>query len=707
MPTPTAMIATVGLNPVPVVLAVLTREPTQVTLVPSTTTQGEAERIRDLLTELRPELDIRVQCCGAADEFPPTLQALRAIADRTPGPYLLDYSGGNKIMAVSAVRTHLERHDGGGQRWRSVVDDTTGTLVTGSTEIGAGTLDVRSTGLTLARIARLHGYEITPGYAGFAPATVRAEDWWRWADAISRKSGLPEAAQREAMVRALPEELHPPATRQGDGKPREIAVWVSCSRILQELCGDADIEVAFAVNPRISGSATAADFDVVVRHGHRVLEIEVKSSAFAARTVLGQRVAYARMVFGSATTAAVAAPRGHIDSENTTVVEWDEVSATARHLETHTAWIGKVPAWQLNSDGPGELHDGLRHWLFPPAAATTNRADDCTGRQLGVVIPALGTPLAVHAAIRAGQATPVAESAATTGHQTGPVTGLVAADDRDRDGARARFRRWQPAPARFVEISGFGEAQVYERIKGGNADAVVITPGPKGIAAALTRLSYEHDIPILHIGLDGRRHDLDGARTPAHTPDWDAVLAPRYEPVHDLASPRFARMLSTLLPGTRMWQPASSQSSTVTAELIITGDRGCCSIHALDLRHAVATSLAGGTKMASGQRKTAVRNFRLDVLSRSADVAALVGDLHRPLLFLYNVSGDDSHHTAVQATALAHQTAGQPDPVWERWQRTERWLPPGLWSVEHDRLLFDSAAIGEHLGVSTPTTEPK
>ncbi|WP_405180942.1 hypothetical protein OG225_07060 [Nocardia sp. NBC_01377] len=507
------------------------------------------------------------------------------------------------------------------------------------------------------------------------------------------------------MVRTLPSELQLPSKLKGEGRPREIAVWASCSRALPQLCGDADIEVALAVSPTVSGSTTAADFDVVVRHGHRILEIEVKSSAFAARAVVGQRVAFARMVFGSATTAAVAAPRGRIGSQNTTVVEWEEVAATARHLETHTAWIGKIPTWQLNSDGPGELPDGLRHWLFPPAGSGTTIEGDCTGRDLGVVIPALGTPLAVHAAIRVGRTARITEGGAITDRHAGAVTGIVAADDRQREGAKARFRRWQPTSGRFVEIGGFGEAEVYERIQGANADAVVITPGPKGVAAALTRLAYERGIPILHIGLDGRRHDLDGAHTAAHTPDWDAVLAPRYEPVHDLGSVRFAATLARLLPDARLWRPSSPQLSTVTAELIVTGDRGCCSIHILDLRRAVALTCAGDAKSASNRKRT-VRDFRFDVLSRSADVTALVGDLHRPLLLLHNVRGDTSHHHAVQATTLPQHTETQPDPVWERWQHTERWLPPGLWSAEHDRLLFDSTAVGEHLGVSIATTEP-
>ena len=69
------------------------------------------------------------------DDLADAAATLESYFASLPSPFRLDYSGGTKVMTVAAVTAHMQCHAAYTERggcWRTVVDDTSGTVIDGS-----------------------------------------------------------------------------------------------------------------------------------------------------------------------------------------------------------------------------------------------------------------------------------------------------------------------------------------------------------------------------------------------------------------------------------------------------------------------------------------------------------------------------------------------------------------------------------------------
>ncbi|MGW5317326.1 hypothetical protein [Nocardia thailandica] len=696
MPDPDVMVATVGLNPLPVVLAVLTRKrelgaaSLRVILVHSDASKAEAEAVGEHFRGSDQGIEVTsLLSCGSAAEFATT----RAVFDQLRGivaetgtrEFLLDYTGGNKIMTACAIWAHLEAHDGGGERWRSYIDNTTGQLVTGSIDAGAGAIDVVSSGLDLGKLARLHGFELSSpsvdvtglDLGGLREAITRAdkgmaradleEVLYAWTDSAGIcREWVAGRVARPGGGRLSDQELQ----REVRGLLREVLVAGTTAQVVG---ARADTEIRFSAEIRVKGSPPSskptAECDLLVRTGHRVLHIEVKSSAYHARRVLGQRTVFSRFLFGSSTTTVIAADEGRGE------VGWANLIDSRDRIITHAPWLGNADVWRIDgADGsPDSLRAGLERWLSPQRdqshGGRNQPPSDCA-----VAVPYNGTRLAVAAAVQAAG-------------EYGGVGGVTGVGRADR--SQQQWIRGQNVGAR-AEIASFSEAATAARITG--AKVAVITPGPKGVTAGLIRAVYPTGT-VVHVGLDGTRHVLGGEPRPVPETGalpWAAAIGPKnYSPDAEGARRQVTVDIVTALGRhvgfTEWWRKdlkLRELDSNPRPELLITGSRGACSVHVLDL-----------TGVAHKDRGRSLREFRSAILSSSAEAVDLIGDAHRPLILLHTVN-------RWNLADPVHAAGGfQNDGSWRRFAKVGRWLPLGLWRQRNGTVdvLADFDAIQTHL----------
>ncbi|MBR8744489.1 CRISPR-associated protein [Nocardiopsis sp. MG754419] len=265
MDVPSTAVVLVGRNPTPALLASLTLPVHHVLLVSSDGTVPVARRVAAAVHHLRDDRSARVLAIGADPHDPDAVTALldrirEALAGR---PWYLDYTGGTKIMSVAAALHHERAHPPEAHRLRRY--------------LAPHSAPPEGLGVDLATLAGIHGA--------------------RWEEEddpppVRRYLAGGEAALRRAHPR-LP-------TGEINGIIAEGRV-LSHLRLLTR--GRPDTEVLGArrvVDPYRPGGSIA-DFDVLLRHRHRVLCVEVKSRAEDVVARAGWTVAKARRVFGGAT----------------------------------------------------------------------------------------------------------------------------------------------------------------------------------------------------------------------------------------------------------------------------------------------------------------------------------------------------------------------------------------------------------------------
>ncbi|WP_017606284.1 hypothetical protein [Nocardiopsis alkaliphila] len=262
---PDTAVVLVGQNPTPALLAALTMPVGRLLLVCSQATLVMARRVAAAVDRLRSDRSTRVLSMGPDPHDPEAITALlervqRALAGR---PWYLDYTGGTKIMSVAAALYHERSHPPRSHHLRRYLDPH-------SDPTGAQVVDLR----TLAEVHGVHWIQQRD------PAPVR------------RFLQGGERALREAYP-CLPEgELN--------GIVAEGCVLAHLRRSTR---GRPDTEVLGArrvADPYRPGGSIA-DFDVLLRHRHRVLCVEVKSRAEDVVARAGWTVAKSRRVFGGAT----------------------------------------------------------------------------------------------------------------------------------------------------------------------------------------------------------------------------------------------------------------------------------------------------------------------------------------------------------------------------------------------------------------------
>lgn len=686
---PTHLVATVGLNPLPVALAILTLQPRTVRLICSQTSREEAQRITEVITAIDTEFgrtatDFADPLCIDAEDLIAASAAVAGYFAVLPQPFRLDYSGGTKVMTAAAVTEHLHSHashpDSGGL-WRTVVDDASGTVINGAT---ARRPHTRSDGLTIARIAALHGYTISGtdlpehGLPGLDDAI---DQLWTRLDEIDKnsttiwKSGTPAAAavlpEFAALIGTHAATLGLPVdtSRLNDvagvrGQLREILVAhllmhlvhgdPHAREFLSEAMFDGKAwEVGEDAEEQTSTPATDAQLDLIVRSGHRVLVLEVKSQAKQANDYLTERLIPARWPFGTAVTSVIASAVGvYLESDKSTFVSWDRVLQTAEQVQANLPSLrGKVTAWLVAREtGTDEVTSGLRAWLHqssaPPSitARTVDRALPLS-EQSSISVAADGTPLAVKAALQwAGQRSVIA---------LGPDTPHA----RDAFKQCAESAKLAHSRRDYLAVTIHGEHATYQALhrQRRHVDAVVVTPGPKVVTAGLIRYAVEHGANIVHIGIDGSvtTHGERQRDTLDFTPNWTVELANDYytlSPAHEFPDTAIEALVGQLADASSRidcWyrRPADSGHSRPHSPpdvFILTGRRGCLSVH--------LWQPPDNPK----KRAAMFKSFQQQVRSLAVLLSARIGDAYKPLLILRN--GDGRRHMA-------------------RYEHRDRWLP--------------------------------
>lgn len=351
MDSPRAAVVLVGRSPTPVLLSALTLRAERLVLVASDGTLRVARRVAAAVEALTDTASVRVLSVGPdPHDFRAAEDALAAVHRSLGGePWFLDYTGGTKVMSVAAALFHdralpPDRHPST-RRWRHYLDPGRNALRTHDPSwperpVATGRVDLRT-------LAGVHGAEWCEDRD---PEPVR----------------LVAQGGRQALDARYPHLS--PTVRRG-----VIAEGRVLSHLRRHLAAAPDTEV---LGPRrvadpFHPDGSIADFDALVRHGHRVLCVEAKARPGDVVGRAGWTVAKARRVFGTAaqvlfvhTGPAVPSLREQITAVNPAL--------TAR----------QVHVWSLD-DLLGRLtsFDDLRKAFFPPPAPLRAPASRPPGRE--------------------------------------------------------------------------------------------------------------------------------------------------------------------------------------------------------------------------------------------------------------------------------------------------------------------------------------
>ncbi|WP_304450947.1 CRISPR-associated protein [Nocardiopsis sp. YSL2] len=336
MDSPRAAVVLVGRSPTPALLSALTLRAERLVLVASDGTLRVARRVAAAVEALTDTASVRVLSVGPdPHDFQAAEDAL-ATVHRSLGaaPWFLDYTGGTKVMSVAAALFHdrvlpPDRHPAT-RRWRHYLDPGRDALRTHDPAwperpVDTGRVDLRT-------LARVHGAEWCDDRD---PEPVR----------------LVAQGGRQALDARYPDLA--PAVRRG-----VIAEGRVLSHLRRHLAAAPDTEV---LGPRrvadpFHADGSIADFDALVRHGHRVLCVEAKTRPGDVVGRAGWTVAKARRVFGTAaqvlfvhTGPAVPSLREQITAVN------PALTARQVHVWSMADFLGRLTSF-----------DDLRRAFFPP-----------------------------------------------------------------------------------------------------------------------------------------------------------------------------------------------------------------------------------------------------------------------------------------------------------------------------------------------------
>jgi hypothetical protein len=270
----------VGRSPTPALLSSLTLAVERLVLVASDGTLRVARRVAAAVEGLTGTASVRVLSVGADPHDFRRVEEALADVHRSLGaePWFLDYTGGTKVMSVAAALFHdralpPDRHPHT-RRWRHYLDPGRDALRTHDPAfperpVATGRVDLRT-------LARVHGAE------------------WR-EDRDPEPVRLVAQGGRQALDARYPDLS--PTVRRG-----VIAEGRVLSHLRRHLAAAPDTEV---LGPRqvadpFHADGSIADFDALVRHGHRVLCVEAKTRPDDVVGRAGWTVAKARRVFGTA-----------------------------------------------------------------------------------------------------------------------------------------------------------------------------------------------------------------------------------------------------------------------------------------------------------------------------------------------------------------------------------------------------------------------
>lgn len=717
-PEPTVLVATVGKAPVPVALAALTLRPRELILVHSTATKQEADNIQKVVEKVRGRLGedgalstITSHCIGDAEDFTTTLTEYQAATRNLGGAYRLDYSGGNRVMMTCAVWQHLES-SGDHHGWRSYVDEESGHLVFGDDETHSQ--PVNGAVLTLVDLAELHGLDLEYQYGKTCLGdSVRRNELLKrtgahlrklpelpWTDQAKRLNDfLPPLFNVDAGARSLAATVFPHvgALRGGIGRNVDNAtgavaeMWALLHYVtLLGATGPSDggrgdgttIELeASAKATRKVGDVTSdvAQFDLLLRVGHRVLAVEVKTNPVAAHKVLGNRPALARLVFGSATQSALTTV------ERVSPDGFTELNHAVTALKREMPWLARLELTDLGGNHP--VPTLVNSWLSGTASARPPVLDP-DSRPLPkangpCVFSAAGTPLAVAAAA----AVALQEDALPLG--IGIPQHFDAAKDPQMQlrtlCARLLQATSRPQPA-FRRLTRLSETAVAELLGRTGFTTVVVTPGQKSVAAGLVRAAHNAGKveAVAHVGTDGRVRRLGGGEPTAlaGTVSLSSLFAKDFAeklPEEFLVDDALRGLAAAIA----RWDHASNGNvffpkppgdatgapwRSVSPPAVVVGSTRCATLHAV-------------RRCGAHDNDTVKKHYaqaRSRILLDSARVRLLVGDAHTPVVLLPKAAGAHNLDAGVLSRMEVPNANEAQRRPWEDFAALDGWLL-GLW----------------------------
>ncbi len=277
MDAPRVAVVLVGQNPTPALLTALTLPINQLLLVSSDGTLPVARRVAEAVGRLATDRSVRVLSVGPDPHDPRRVtDLLESVRGALNGrPWFLDYTGGTKVMSVAAALHHETVLPREARSWRFYLDSHSDLLRAADTERPDRTVSCK--GVDLRTLAGIHGAR---WLTDRDPETVRR---------------FLNGGETE-LVEAFP--------NLPEGERNGIAAEGRVLSHLRRLLGkrpDSEVLGARQVADPFRSGGSIADFDILVRHRHRVLCVEAKTRAEDVVARAGWTVAKARRVFGGAT----------------------------------------------------------------------------------------------------------------------------------------------------------------------------------------------------------------------------------------------------------------------------------------------------------------------------------------------------------------------------------------------------------------------
>ncbi|MFB9782823.1 hypothetical protein [Rhodococcus sp. YH3-3] len=559
---PGTAVVTVGSSPVPVVLSIRATSPSRVVLMCSERTRVEAGRIVELVASADVRIDI-VEC-GSGTDFSDSYTAVWEGLTRigVSAPFLLDYTGGTSAMVAIAVAIHQRLHinDTGADRpdLRLYQNESDGSLQSDS-----GTKFALRSAMTIAEMANVHGFGVDMARRSPSPAVV----WDRpvlWERAFLQRGHQRDAVSEPTVElrRALEgmfELVADPGCERSTGGGDELSVsdqvWSTKAdaggddragktmelAALAVLVGRHWDEVAFSCEVRSIGGKPkpVAEFDVIVRRGHQIVVVEVKSSLRGVAESAGRRLVAARTVFGGATRVLSISPRRKTDDDPDEVGGLEEL---AGQWEPALASLGR---WHRLVLEHGKAIKGLRKAGARAAAllpAPTNALDfawpaapsDSLTMAAALPVPSDGQsatePDAVreHPLVTAVGGSPLAVDSVLA------VTSSETSSIGRPDALRAYDSRRGEQSSRctsVLEVAGLDARSIDAACGQLRPSTLAITPATKSVTAGMTAVAARGDHDLLHVDIaSGYAHSWRHGRWPhRHRAQWESTSNPQYE----------------------------------------------------------------------------------------------------------------------------------------------------------------------------------
>lgn len=570
---PKVLVVSVGLNPVPVALSVLTLKPTHVVLVHSEETAAEACRIREVVSRVA---GAAAPACWLPWEVPDTatkhfvqLGALLGtpepgaapVSQAGPGTlwglleeqagresgFILDYTGGTQVMASCLVEFHIAWHGRDLPRQRSYVPAGLEDLHFGGQHRPTGGSTARFLplyrGLSLLDRALLNGYAPLEGWHWAGEAVQRVPGAatvinWPALDVHTEEHAKTKWASNlgdflDGAVSLGASSVRPEPPKQGTQAECLLAALLAETRPDELLLG---VKLALESQAR-----PVAEFDVVWRRGSAVLVAEVKTS-FSNDTLnaLASRVLLSRDAFGDAVENL--AWIAHASRRHVSAVE----NAVGVLGESEFFGHGRVVVLPSGADRRGQLDEGgiegvreqlLPRWLPDPrggnpdwdpwpqvAGPACGAADAPWGSQIHAQLDRGEPPASALGAIGgsplAARSAQLIEGVTVDLIKTPHVKGEVIRFLGVPTTAPYMGRK---APQDELEALGELERLARERRPAG----FIVTAGTKAVTAAMTALAVRDGLDLAHI--DSER-DVAVTRAGAQlrlrdeSVDWPAFL---------------------------------------------------------------------------------------------------------------------------------------------------------------------------------------